>query len=308
MSDALVLLAVLGAFYLHDCSLWLPRDATVFLTHGLGGWRPVRPSPLLSGGEKGLILSFRWPPLAPVYLCLGRIPAGRLSVALDVGALSQDLTRFTECASLLRILCNVLFVFLFGIVPVTVTWWSLTTLWPELLTVLVVLVVPIAVEYRDLHAWLWPVDTADRRSELAHIALYAPAALRAYDRLAHRLCASYHPLAVAALLCPPAIFRAFAGRAVRQLHHPLATESPLVDSPAEMAAVEHLLRRAGLTAAELLRPPSRPDPSSHSFCPRCETAYAIPAGTCADCPGVALVPYLAGCADRSPSRGGEVSP
>jgi hypothetical protein len=308
MSDALVLLAVLAAFYLYDCSLWLPRDVTVFLACGWSGWRPRRPSPLLSGGEKGLFLSFRWPPLAPVYLCPGRIPAGRLAAALDVGALEQDLARFTQCARLLRILCNALFVYLFAIVPVTVTWWSLTTLWPVLLSVLATLVVPIAVEYRDLHAWLWPGDAGERRSELAHMALYAPAAMRAHDRLAHRLCAPYHPLAVAALLCPPGVFRAFAARAVRQLHHPVALEQSQAYSPAEMSGVSRLLQRVGLTAADLLRPPPRPDASSQSYCPRCESAYAIAGGTCADCAGVVLVPYPRDCADGSASASGEGSP
>lgn len=303
MSDALVLLGVLAGFYLHDCSLWLPRDAVVFLTRGFQGWRPVRPSPLLSGGRKGLILSFRWPPLAPVYVCPGQRPDGGRPGPFEVDALGQDLASFTKCAALLRVLCNLLFVYLFVVVPGAMLAWSLATLWPVLLSVLVALVVPIAAEYRDLHAWLWPAERAERRSELFHMALYAPAAMRAHDRLAQRLCAPYHPLAVAILLCSPEVFRAFAARTVRHLQHPLAAESPPPGSPVEMAAVTQLLRRAGLTVPELLRPPARPDASSRSFCPRCEVAYALAGGTCADCQGVVLVPY-----PPAPAAGGASAP
>jgi hypothetical protein len=68
MSDVAVLVLVLCVFYLHDCSLWIERDTVVFLARGARRWRPMFPHRLLSGGRKGLLLSLRLPPLAPVYL------------------------------------------------------------------------------------------------------------------------------------------------------------------------------------------------------------------------------------------------
>ena len=68
MSDAVVLVAVLAIFYLQDCSLWIERDAIVFLTRGLRGHRPFQSHPLFSNSTKGFIFSLRLPPLTPVFL------------------------------------------------------------------------------------------------------------------------------------------------------------------------------------------------------------------------------------------------
>ncbi len=69
MSEVYVLILILYAFYLHDCSLWLERDTIAFFPRWTSGWQPRRPHPVLSGTAKGLLLSFRLPPLASVFLC-----------------------------------------------------------------------------------------------------------------------------------------------------------------------------------------------------------------------------------------------
>jgi len=292
MSDVFILLTVLAVFYAYDCSLWLPRNAVVFLTFGLRGWRPVQPHPLLSGGAKGLVVSFRLPPLTPVFLCEARPQVPCVGSSLDLAALRNDLACLAVCGALLRVLCNALFVYLFIVLPLAMLVWSVTVLWPTLLTALVVLVVPIAVEFRDLHAWLWPTDTSDRRSELAHIGLYPPAALRALDRIAHRLCRPYHPLAVAAVLSKPPVFAKFAARELRRLYHPLATDTAQPDLPShEILAIRRALEAEGVRPDDLLAPPPHVDASSVSYCPRCESAYTLATGTCVDCPGVSLVQW-----------------
>ena len=292
MSDVVAILVVLAVFYLYDCSLWLARDAVVFLTYGLRGWRPVQPYPLLSGAAKGLVISFRLPPLTPVYLCETRPQVACVDSSLDLRALRNDLACLGVCGALLRVLCNALFAYLFLVLPLAMLMWSVTVLWPTLLAALVALVVPIAVEFRDLHAWLWPADTSDRRSELVHFALYPPAALRALDRIAHRLCRSYHPLAVAAVLCTSPFFAKFAARELRRLYHPLVTDpaQPNLRSH-EILAIRRALETEGLRPDDLLAPPPHTDATSISYCPRCETAYTLPTGTCVDCPGVSLVPW-----------------
>jgi len=69
MTEIYLLLLVVFSFYVTDCSIWLTRDTVVFLSSLGRAWRPTVPHALLSRKEKGLILSFRLPPLAPVYLC-----------------------------------------------------------------------------------------------------------------------------------------------------------------------------------------------------------------------------------------------
>ena len=56
------------------------------------------------------------------------------------------------------------------------------------------------------------------------------------------------------------------------------------------AAVDGLLRNAGINPDELLQPPAALDETCHAYCPRCETQFTALDGVCADCGGVALLP------------------
>lgn len=384
MTDIYVLVLILGLFYLHDCSLWLERDSVAFFPGWTGGWRPERPHPLLSRSTKGLLLSFRLPPLRPVYLChpwrtalspthacptrpsgtgeepsphparlawpyeaitsvsvaedtvtvngqpfmacddpsramalawlLRQVaalpPAARpkailasLVGSLDLDRLRSDLGTLSETSASLRFLCNALFLYLFLVAPGLLAFLGFSHLWPALLAALVVLVAMIGVTFRNIHARLWPEEQGVRRNALCRIAFYPPTAIRAHDYLAHRACAEYHPLAVAFVLCAPSVFDRFARQCVRELHHPLASTAtdPAVAAAeewfrsAQEEAIRLSLRAWGLDADAYLQPPPRTGTGSLAFCPRCDTEYAVAGGACADCPGIALVPY-----DRGP--------
>jgi len=380
MSDVTILVLILCVFYLHDCSLWLELDTVAFFAHWTRGWRPARPHPVLSGSIKGLLLSFRLPPLAPVYLCypwraalsptnvcptrpsgtleesstqqsrqafsydaitsvtiadhtvkvngqsfvtcqdvhgatalaqllhyLASLPAadrqkailGALAKGTSLDRLRSDLSALADSARLLRFLCNTLFLYLFLVVPTLLAFLSFSRLWPILVTALVMVVLAIAVEFRDIHLWLWPEEKGVRRSALSRMGFYPPTAIRAHDYLAHRACAGYHPLAVAFLLCTPSVFDRFARQYVRQLHYPLAGSAPNPTVTATeqwfRSAQEDTIRRVlascGLDLDSYLRPPPRTGEGSLAYCPRCDTEYAVASGTCADCPGVTLIPY-----------------
>jgi hypothetical protein len=380
MGDVAILVLILCVFYLHDCSLWLELDTVAFFAGWMDGWRPTRPHPLLSGSAKGLLLSFRLPPLGPVYLCypwraalsptdvcpvrpsgtveesstqparqalsydaitsvtvadhtvkvngqpfvtcqeahratalaqvlrhLAGLPASArpqairdiLAAGMNPDRLRSDMTILAKTARLLRILCNTLFVYLFLVVPALLASFGLSRLWPILVSVLGVLVLVIAVEFRDIHAWLWPVEKGARRSALSRIGFYPPTAIRAHEYLAHRLCAGHHPLAVAYLICAPSVFHRFARQVVRQLHYPLAGSAPNPTlaateqwfRSAQEEAIRRTLAACGLDLDALLRPPPRTGEGSLAYCPRCDTEYTVTGGTCADCPGVMLIPY-----------------
>lgn len=380
MSDVTILVLILCVFYLHDCSLWLELDTVAFFAGWTRGWRPARPHPLLSGSTKGLLPSFRLPPLAPVYLCypwraalsptdvcptrpsgtveesstqqsrqafsydaitsvtvadhtvrvngqtfvtcqdehratalaqllhhLAGLPAAdrqeailaALAKGTSLDRLRSDLSVLADTARLLRFLCNTLVLYLFLVAPALLAFLSFSRLWPILVTALGVLVLVIAVEFRDIHAWLWPEEKGARRSALSRMGFYPPTAIRANDYLAHRVCAGYHPLAVASLLCAPSVFDRFARQYVRQLHYPLAGSAPNPTVAATeqwfRSAQEDAIRRAlaacGLDLDAYLRPPPRTGEGSLAYCPRCDTEYAVAGGICADCPGVLLIPY-----------------
>lgn len=375
MSDSLVLLLVLAGFYLHDCSLWLEQDTIAFIATGFRRWRPVRPHPLFSGAVKGLVPSFRLPPLTPVYLsypwriaaspthvCAVSVPAlspPALSYAYDsiqaVGVMGTTVTinatPFVKCQEpflavgtadllgrlvplspkrrqtaltesiaatfdpaplqaaieslardgrLLRVSCNALFVYLFFGLPLAVTFLNLAATWPYLLALLIILALVIAVEFHRLHAARWPTDRAARRSVLIRLCFFPPLAMRAYDFLAHRLAAHFHPVALAMVLADSQTMDQVIRKTLRHLRYPVTSTE--VDTIADAtqawfrsvaeAALQARLFARGLQTETYLTPPTRVDDQSLTYCPHCETAYAVPSGICSDCPGVVLEAFL----------------
>lgn len=381
MTEIYLLLLVLFSFYLADCSLWLTRDTVVFLSTLGRAWRPTVPHALLSRKEKGLFLSFRLPPLAPVYLCrplgvnvspqgfclappsagpedastaplhpmrftelcsvtaedrtvhVNRRPyvhcqtpyqatqlarlltelaplsqdkraaslAQVLTRALDSGRIRAEVEVFRQDVLPLRILCNTLFLYLFGALPLFLAQYGPGTIYLRVLVTVILLVGTIAVEFFRIHKRHWPGERQERFATLLHFLLYPPAAIRAGDLLAHRLLPLAHPLAAAYVLCRPGTFDRFARRFLRRLYYPVpppALEPQAAGVVAWSSALERdcvraFLRAQRINGSALLQPPPRPDDQSLSYCPRCETSYTVHEGTCGDCPGVPLMPYLA---------------
>ncbi len=374
MNDSLVLVLVLAGFYLHDCSLWLERDTLAFIATAFGRWRPVRPHPLLSGAARGLIPSFRLPPLTAVYLSypwriaaspthvcpvsptgmpamaaphaydaietvaaadatvivngapfakcqepflaamtaeflrrLAALPPKRrhavllkaLAAALDPGRLETAIRSLARDGFVLRVYCNVLFLYLFLGLPAAVAFLNLVATWPYLLALLIVLAAVIAVEFHRLHAVRWPADRAGRRSVLVRLCFFPPLAMRAYDFLAHRIGAHFHPVALALGLADAGTADRVIRETLRHLRYPLLAPDadPIAGAAqawfreAETSAIRRLLIARGLKPDTYLAPPTKTDDESLTYCPRCETAYAVPSGVCHDCPGVALQAY-----------------
>ncbi len=374
MNDSLVLVLVLVGFYLHDCSLWLERDTLAFIAAGFGRWRPVRPRPLLSGAAKGLLPSFRLPPLTPVYLSYAwriaaspthvcsvsptRMPATAppyaydaieevaaadttvtvngvpfakcqepflaamtadflrrlvalsskrrdaalvkaLAAALDPGRLEMAIRSLARDGFVLRVYCNLLFAYLFVGLPTAVACLNLVATWPYLLALLIVLAAVIGAEFHRLHAARWPVDRAGRRSVLVRLCFFPPLAMRAYDFLAHRIAAHFHPVALALSLADAGTADRVIRETLRHLRYPLTAPDadPVANATqawfraTEESAIRTVLIARGLQPDMYLAPPARTDDEGLTYCPRCETAYALPSGLCHDCPGVALHAY-----------------
>jgi len=380
MTEIYLLLLVVFSFYVTDCSIWLTRDTVVFLSSLGRAWRPTVPHALLSRKEKGLILSFRLPPLAPVYLCrplginispqgfclaapsavsedasttplhpmkftelcsvtaedrtihVNRRPylhcqtpyhathlarlltelaplsedkraaslAQVLTRALDSGRIRADVEALGGDILPLRILCNALFLYLFAALPAFLTQYGPGTIYLRVIVTVIMLVGTIAVEFFRIHKRHWPTEGQERLAALLHFILYPPSAIRASDLLSNRLLSLAHPLAAAYILCRPETFQLFARRLLRRLYYapPSPTPEPQAasiiawSSALERDSVPAFLRAHRMDESELLQPPPRPDDQTLSYCPRCETCYAVYDGTCADCPGVALMPYL----------------
>jgi len=207
----------------------------------------------------------------------------------------------TETASL-RFAANVLFAYLFLAAPALIWHAGLSFTWKWLLVALLVCTSNIAFLFHRAHKRLYP-QAQDERFTNCLIVLLSPAsAIRAVDLLARPLLERFHPLATARVLCNETAFIGLARGFLRELCYPALPLCPRPDPAARAAesyarelalgSLKNFLRRNSLEPDELLRPPAPQDPTCHSFCPRCGAQFTAAAGSCQDCGGVALCPFL----------------
>ncbi len=222
-----------------------------------------------------------------------------LHAALDVEGARERLAEQRKQAIPLRIVCNVAFCYMFLLAPALVWTYGITRLLVPIAGSVWLMAGSIVYIFWRLHKGLFPEPRGERASCVAKMLLCPPLAIRANDLLTSQLLAAYHPLAVASLLCAPEDFRRFAKSVLLDLRHPLAME-PMDDRASateqwyrnrlRKLAEEFVVER-GLNVTDLLRPPTRREVSSGSYCPRCEIEYTVLDGECADCAGVALHPF-----------------
>ncbi len=222
-----------------------------------------------------------------------------LAEGFKVEEAKRKLAEYQQRALPIRILCNALFCLLFLISPALVWRYGLAQMIIPLALAIWVLAIGIVSIFWRVHKSLYPEGKEERISAAAKMILCPPIAARANDVLSSHVLAGYHLLAIASLLCGREDFEGFARRVILDLQHPMLGEQKEAEGVATerwyrltlQKGVEDFLRRQGLDPKELLKPPARQDPASGSYCPRCEAEYAVPAGECADCPGVRLVAF-----------------
>jgi hypothetical protein len=234
---------------------------------------------------------------------LRRLPKGEritaihkeLSASLDNTKVSKRLQEYRKRVNPIRILSNFLFVYLFLVVPPLIWRFGFGVLGLCLLGGMLVQTVAIAILFRRAHKALYPDARDDRFKPFLTMLLAPPAAIRAPDVLGRHLLGSFHPLAVARIVCSPKRFRDFARQTLIDLRYPLLPVCPATESaPVEterwfrettLAAVEKFLQQEGLKVSELVGVPQPIDPANLSYCSRCGTQFVTREGTCADCGG-----------------------
>ena len=225
--------------------------------------------------------------------------------AWDIDAITERRDRFLTQTRRLRILANGLFVYLFVLAPI-VTWkFSLVHTWASLIAGLFAFTTFIAVSFRRVHKQLFPAAEDERFTEFLILLLSPVTAIRALDYLSRPLLEVFHPLAVAKVLCSAESFRSLATLFLRELHFPalpLCTRSESAARQAEeqtrsllKAEAEALVKKAGLSPAELLLPPPRSESTCRSYCPRCLAQFNTDSGVCQDCGGLPLVTFPVSC-------------
>ena len=111
------------------------------------------------------------------------------------------------------------------------------------------------------------------------------------DVLSRPLLESYHPLAIAKLLCSDRQFVGLAGDCLRAARHrPSAIESETEQfwRVARQGALENFLEQVGFDSKQLLRPPMPADETCLAYCPCCLAQFTTRSGTCEDCGGLTL--------------------
>ncbi len=226
-----------------------------------------------------------------------------LTASLDVEAIRQRLAEFNRQSSMLRLIANVLFFYLFAAAPYSIWRFGLANVWLRLVIGLLALTTTLAVLFYRGHRRLYTDAGDDRITHFCMILLSPATSIRAHDALARPLLETFHPIAVACVLLEPERFREFARRIVLEIRHPCLPVCP-TDEPgpravegeartALQAAVEKFLEQQKIDIADLIRPPVPTDEACRSFCPRCNAQFTTTAGECADCGGLPLTAFPA---------------
>jgi len=226
-----------------------------------------------------------------------------LSESLDTRKMSERLREYRKRSNPIRLLANLLFVYLFLVVPPLIWHFGFGVLGLCLLLGMLAQTVTLALLFRNAHKALYPDGGEERFKPFLTMLLAPPAAIRASDVLGRHLLEAFHPLAVARILCPPNRFRDFARQTLIDLRYPLfpvcpATESAPVETErwfreTTLAVVEEFLQKEGFKVNELVAAPKPADAANLSYCPRCGTQFVTRQGTCADCGGRPLEPFAA---------------
>lgn len=222
-----------------------------------------------------------------------------LEHALDRDEAARRADRFAEVALAPRVAAAALAVHLFAVAPGVALTWGLWDTWLWLLGVMVLLMWTSSAFFFRAHRVLYPESAGERFQEAARGAFFAPASARATDYLARPLMAGLHPLAVAHAVLPVEDFRKFARRVLLDARQPALPETPRDAESAAgateawfrgraRAALEGFVRARGLDPEELCAPPAARDATSRSYCPRCDTQFAVTDGVCDACGGIPL--------------------
>lgn len=223
----------------------------------------------------------------------------------DTDALRRRWQSFAVRARPLRWWANGLFAYLFILCPLLASRVGLKPTWPFLLAGLGGLTLIISLQARRLHHAFYPAQDEERFSLSLTLLLSPPSAVRALDALSKPLLHAFDALALARVFCSDHHFRELARAVLLDVRMPArphcpATEPQALETETESRQtlrriLEEFLRREGLDPEQLAGPPARSDEAALAYCPRCQAQYAIREGCCADCGGLPLQPFPAGC-------------
>lgn len=217
----------------------------------------------------------------------------------DTPTASVEYDLFKATASGLQWLCNILFAFLYLLIPVIALYSGIVLMIIPAGIIMFVMAIPLTYEYFVAHRLMFPDLRSDRIVHSLKMALCPPVGIRSIDLLTEQALYKFDILSIAHLFLDKAACDNFCTSYVRDLRYPItiASANPLVGQTCQWQN-ETILRLASLVLPSVSPaihrstvPPPRQSPDCLSFCPRCLIQLASNDGDCPECSGVALVTF-----------------
>jgi hypothetical protein len=232
---------------------------------------------------------------------------GWIAERLGVAAAKTRFAALASATAPLRVAVAALFAVLAVALPVAAYRWGLVVAGPWLLGAWLLATAAVIATWRRAERRLHDEPHERRLAPAFAMVVYPAGAVRALDLHARGALAAFDPVAVALAAGDERTRDAVATVALRETLWPLVFD----DHPEEVAHVvawyhaayeRELLRElldAGIEPKSHAAEPAPRDVRDRSFCPRCRAHYATDRRLCADCDGVALVPFEANVDDDS---------
>jgi hypothetical protein len=202
-----------------------------------------------------------------------------LRKATDAAAIEDRLKVFCHKSRWLDLAVNLQFFLLFLIVPMAFFRFGSRALWPMAGAVIATSIF-IAWRSVKLHKYFFAGDGEGRFKSIFSTVLSPIYAIRAEDALARDQLASFHPVAVAAVMCSQKELKVFAGEQLRMNKFSPCGASWYREQ-LELA-LTRTLEKKGVDAKLLLAAPDREE-GCVVYCPRCHAQYTKAREDCADC-------------------------
>lgn len=219
----------------------------------------------------------------------------------DVEKAREKIKTYNDKSYTLRICCNLLFVYIFLIVPVLVYFYGTITLFIVLLALMYLFSISVSIIFYFIHKIFYSAQKSERIIDMVKMIIFPPTAVRANDLLSLNLLANYHPLAVGQVLFDKFNFENIAKKTLIDLKNPIINdfENEQVDltNKWHRSNLENIvtafLHNNSVDIKNLLTAPSPEDVSCKAYCPRCEAQYTVQRGICSECSNISLLPFAA---------------
>ena len=220
-----------------------------------------------------------------------------LNESLD---LDHAKTIFEQCnhdVRLLKILCNILFFYLFLFSPIIISFTKIVSLLIPIACGMFIIAIQICIEFFSLHKKYFPSYGEERITSLIKMILCPPVSIKSMDLITKDLLGSYNPIVLGKLLLSHKEFNELYEKTVRHLKYPVfkkaiskkASRVIIWQNQLLLKMLPEIFGRSQISPSDFVAVPDTKD--VRSYCPRCLCQFTSTGGECPDCQGIKLVGF-----------------